>query len=276
MLLGVRRRGKATASNGKVCKPRSTGCRQPLSVSQGTKPRQTLLAVARRCRDCGLHLNAMEGALHQCSVALEWRFSGEVVANGWHGAAESSPEVCRVLRLDQNLAPAAREQLEAVWDFIRKELPHSLGGPPVLASRCGAGEPPILLMGLRGRIVVGLLWAERVAAHRVFEVADVSDCGKSHGSGCVSTTASHGDQHKQVAVLGVALIWVRRGEQRRGLATALVNAARRQPATFGCQDVALEEVAFSQPTDQGFEFASRYLHCARKGKVLIYEPPWQD
>ena len=49
------------------------------------------------------------------------------------------------------------------------------------------------------------------------------------------------------AAVGVAVIWVARSERRRGLATAMVDSVRRS-----------EPVAFSQPTELGWSFASSY------------------
>lgn len=49
------------------------------------------------------------------------------------------------------------------------------------------------------------------------------------------------------AAVGVAVIWVARRERRRGLATAMVDSLR-------CS----APVAFSQPTELGWSFASSY------------------
>eukprot|EP00913_Durusdinium_trenchii_P021852 g20533.t1 len=61
--------------------------------------------------------------------------------------------------------------------------------------------------------------------------------------------------------LGVALVWVRRRERRRGLATALVDCLRRLNGGA--------TVAFSQPTDLGFAFATRYSRQQRFDSPMV-------
>lgn len=167
-----------------------------------------------------------------------------------------------MVRLAEALSPAARARLAELWSFIRAELPHSLGEPPF-------DSPEQLLLALRGRRVVGLLWAERVSGARLVEVADVEASDNMLDNEAAVQLAGI------AASLGVALIWVRRSEQRRHLATSLVDAARKAGANLGCAEIPLEQVAFSQPTTQGFAFASRYLQKARSGKVLVYVPDWK-
>jgi len=130
----------------------------------------------------------------------------------------------------------------------------------------------MLFLGLRGRDVVGLLWTERITGERTAEVhpsdrMDIIEAGLDAGgaiparrSGCAS--------------IGVALVWVRRAERRRGLATALVDVARQRGAYVGLPPIPLEQVAFTQPTQQGLNFAARYAGAVRGGNVLVYRPSW--
>ena len=61
-----------------------------------------------------------------------------------------------------------------------------------------------------------------------------------------------------VLLLGVKLIWVSAAHRRRGLAHRMLDAARRNFAYGAVLKVPLGEVAFSQPTQDGFRFASAY------------------
>eukprot|EP00929_Paragymnodinium_shiwhaense_P105854 TRINITY_DN70912_c0_g1_i1.p1 TRINITY_DN70912_c0_g1~~TRINITY_DN70912_c0_g1_i1.p1 ORF type:complete len:284 (-),score=46.44 TRINITY_DN70912_c0_g1_i1:239-1090(-) len=222
---------------------------------------QALLAVSRTCRECGCRLSPLEAALHKCTEALEWSYGGDVVAPGPGGDAG-----CRVVRLPAKLPPAARSRLEALWAFVRAELPHSLGDPP--------SDSDQLLLALHGRRVVGLLWAERVSMARLIEV-DSMDASDDITESSAATSPEILQSTGGTPALGVALMWVRRSEQRKNIATTMVDAMRAQASSLGRGDVPLEQVAFSQPTTQGFAFAARYLHRVRGGKVLVYLPDWR-
>ena len=105
---------------------------------------QSLLAVARNCRECGERLTALEGALHICPANFQWNFPAEAV-----GSAPSSEGPCRVVRLGANARKgAADSQLVELWENIQKtQLSHILELPSAeqLATRRA-----ILLLALRG------------------------------------------------------------------------------------------------------------------------------
>ena len=64
------------------------------------------------------------------------------------------------------------------------------------------------------------------------------------------------------ATLGIGLLWTHPVARHRGIATRLVHAAR-QHSVFGMK-VARQDVAFSNPTQAGYNFAVRYSN-ARNG-----------
>uniref|UniRef100_A0A7R9ZX41 N-acetyltransferase ESCO acetyl-transferase domain-containing protein n=1 Tax=Pyrodinium bahamense TaxID=73915 RepID=A0A7R9ZX41_9DINO len=244
-------------------------CQRPARQSQ-KQPQQALLAVARCCRECGARLGALEGALHHCTLSLEWPHTGatEAVGGPWLGAGVGAggATVCRLVRLGSGLlAPAARAQFGALWDFVRGDLSHGLDQPA--PERVAAGAAAVLL-GLRGRKVVGLLWAERLEAGQLVEcVSEGTACG-----GALQGAALGRRSPSARAALGVVLVWVRRSERRRGLATAMVDAMCRYAAGPGCRPVPREAVAFSQPTDMGLAFARSYSDTIHGGGVLVYHP----
>lgn len=240
----------------------STSCRKRPRVLKD-KPRtvskpQRLLAVARCCRDCGLRLSALEDALHQCSKAFDWPFPAETICS-----ASASCGQCRLVRLGANtLRGTTLSRLAELWETIREtDLSHSLDLPS--GERLANGSA-WLLMALKGREVLGLLSAERIAGTS-------SACLDSSGSGMKQkseTDASKADIGQRTKpTLGVAVVWVRRRERRRGLATSLVDCLRRLNGGGS--------VAFSQPTELGFNFASSYS-CRQHTGPLVYDPDWSD
>jgi len=231
---------------------------KPRSISQP----QRLLAVARSCRDCGLRLSALEDALHQCSKTFDWPFPAETLCN-----ASAASGQCRLVRLGANaLRGTAQSRLTELWETIREiDLSHSLELPT--AERL-ANQSAWLLMALKGREVLGLLSAERIRPDTSTFFDSLESMSESQES---DISAMEGDIQppKVKTTLGVAVVWVRRRERRRGLATSLVNCLRR--LNMG------GSVAFSQPTDLGFSFASSYSK-QRLGieGPLVYDPEWSS
>jgi len=156
---------------------------------------------------------------------------------------------CHVIRLAPAAlqTPAARDALERLWEFVRGDLGHSFERPPLEAVAMGECA---LLLCLRGPRVAGLVCVERT------EVAELPN--------------GHGKVNSQ---LGVALVWVRRVERRRGVASTLLDAARVSLGGLGSPAVPRGSVAFSQTTDAGSALASRYLDMDAS-KVPIYTPRW--
>lgn len=209
--------------------------RLPSAVS---KP-QRLLAVARSCRDCGLRLSALEGALHQCSTALDWSFPTETVGIGASG--------CRVVRLGaHHLRGAALIRLTEIWETIQDtDLAHpfDLPSPEQLAN-----QSAYLLLALKGREVLALLSAERIGAVACPE-------GKTKQK---STESAFDSAQRAPVSLGVAVVWVRRRERRRGLATSMVD----------CQQLSGRAPPCSLMVDPGTNFTvtamdSRMIHLKK-------------
>ena len=171
---------------------------------------QSLLAVARNCRECGERLSALEGALHLCPAVFRWSFQGEVV-----GSAPSADGPCRLVRLGANARKgAAGTELVELWENIRRtQLSHILELPSMeqLASRSA-----ILLLALRGKDVLALLSAECIAARQLCPSAETK---QAEVGGVIGVP--HGASRDPL--LGLSVLWTRRRERRRGLAAALVD-----------------------------------------------------
>jgi hypothetical protein len=239
-------------------------CKEKVSISPVSTGRQQQLAVSRICRDCGLRLTALEDALHFCSTAFEWPFGSEVASTTMNNVRLSNSSASSSSRIIRLSASAFREgsscaaRLNELWHHIQDgDLSHSLALPSandIASGRCS------FFLSLRGKEVLGLLSAEhcslsQVSRHRISSTAAaLVDKEEVVGSGA------------NESLLGIALIWVRRSERRRGVATSLLDAARQ------ASGVSRDHVAFSQPTELGFSFAAAYEASGVKNDILVYEP----
>jgi len=144
-----------------------------------------------------------------------------------------------------------------LWENIRStQLSHILELP---SAEQMASKSAIILLALRGKDVLALLSAERITADKL-------------GPPSLASSTTRAQQmlqsQKTEPLLGVAVLWTRRRERRRGLAVALVDRAR-QLLTPSCR------VAFSQPTELGQAFAQQYVQRMsdqEESGVLVYAP----
>ncbi|CAE7369330.1 unnamed protein product, partial [Symbiodinium necroappetens] len=214
---------------------------------------QSLLAVARNCRECGERLTALEGALHLCPAIFEWTFPAETL-----GSAPSAEGPCRLVRLGANARKGAADaKLVELWENIRKtQLSHILELP---STEQLASQSACILLALRGKDVLALLSAERITADKL---------GPPSIASRTTQTQQMLQSQKTGPLLGVAVLWTRRRERRRGLAVALVDRARKLLAPGS-------RVAFSQPTELGQAFAQQYVQRMsdqEESSVLVYVP----
>mmetsp|Transcript_98152 Transcript_98152/g.194373 ORF Transcript_98152/g.194373 Transcript_98152/m.194373 type:complete len:196 (+) Transcript_98152:233-820(+) len=195
----------------------------------------------------------MEAALHECTLMLEWPFGSDEVcaSNGY-----------RFLRLGSaGLATlAAQSRFDDIWEFVRNDVSHGLEPPTKEALAEGRA---FILLAVQGRRVVGLVSAERLTPDQKLQCMPDED---SPGLALVEPGV-HPHGIFQTAALGIFLIWVRRSERRKGLASAMVDVVRQVATLPGQVMASAGQVAFSQPTKLGFAFAKRYA-----GQALVYTP----
>ena len=73
------------------------------------------------------------------------------------------------------------------------------------------------------------------------------------------------------AVLGIYQIWVHDKHRRRGIASTLVDVARKH-MYFGYSAIPVDQIAFSSPTEAGLAFAKLYNMRNHNNKdVLVYD-----
>lgn len=238
---------------------------QPKDEELLRQPRQTQLALARKCRECGMKLTAVQATIHSCTAVLEWNFGTEQLISSYAGG--DVPHIreavvgFRIAVLGaRTLTPTAYDRLCDAWDFVRSDFSHALDLPSREALSVGTN---LILVALRGREIVAFLSVARVSKGFLINETSVFQGGfTDHGSTAVPVS------------LGVELVWVRRPHRRKNLATALLDAARWQLAGLGAlTPVDLRKVAFSQPTEMGFALAQKYLHPAWAGGVVVYTLP---
>jgi len=227
-----------------------------------TSQKQTLLAVARQCRDCGERLEGIEGAFHQCRKSLHWPF-GSTAIDGL-SRIEKTGNTFRVARLASGdlTGPSASARFDELWSFVLNDLSHSLGAPSPASL---GNRSDTLLICLRGREVMAMLWAELLS--------DGTDIREA----TIESRSCSASQKRLVVgrrgLLGVRLIWVHRSCRKKGLATSLVDALRLHAGGLGGSPIPAQEVAFSEPTEQGLAFATRYAQSNCVGDcALIYTP----
>merc|ERR1719183_600951 len=200
-----------------------------------TKPKstntQTLLAVARQCRECGEKLTGIEGAMHNCRKALHWPFGcREIPMNSSPNSKFKTkvPNGCRIARLAAaNIAGgSASARFDEMWAVISKDLSHCLGAPSL--DELGSGDSFVLLV-LHGREVEGLLWAERLTEGiGLREATPEERCLDTHKNMPPQIEHGTGQMVQRLVVgrrgmLGVRLIWVHRPFRKKGLARCLVD-----------------------------------------------------
>ena len=83
----------------------------------------------------------------------------------------------------------------------------------------------------------------------------------------IRLSESNPDEMKSDDILGVRLIWVNAKSRRKGVAKSLVDIAR-QHFYFGISGgLTKSQIAFSQPTEEGRQFAFSYCDT---NSILIY------
>jgi hypothetical protein len=189
--------------------------------------------------------------------------------------------------------PALQARAAAVAAHLLAVLgPHSLPSSSSSGDGGGGGGAPLLLhyyvaVGAGSGAVLGALCAHtlptpfaRLVTSSAGSGSDSAGAGASSSSSSSSSSAApaaaaaaaaaaappplpspaplllRADAPRVRAVLGVDQVWVARSGRRRGVARALLDAARAH--AVHAHTVPRAEVAFSQPTGEGFALAGAY------------------
>jgi N-acetyltransferase len=85
-----------------------------------------------------------------------------------------------------------------------------------------------------------------------------------------SNTACARSLQPRKAVLGIHQLWVHTQHRQRGIASTLVDMARKHMC-FGYTSIPIEQIAFSSPTESGLAFARQYNTRHQNQVVLVYD-----
>ena len=106
---------------------------------------------------------------------------------------------------------------------------------------------------------VGFCLVEKIgSAHRVTE-SSVTESAETHNPGQGHSSSISISDKQDVALLGISRIWTSRSHRRQGIASTLLECARRH--FFYGMEVTKDLVAFSQPTDSGGKLARRWFEA---------------
>lgn len=118
-----------------------------------------------------------------------------------------------------------------------------------------------------GEKCIGLCLAERISkAYEVESQGDDANTDQSVLAASKSSSVSINPNSKQ-AVLGISRIWTSVSHRRKGVAAALLDAARGN-FIYGAQ-IPKDMVAFSQPTESGGLLAQKWFQDARRWHVYV-------
>jgi len=118
-----------------------------------------------------------------------------------------------------------------------------------------------------GEKCIGLCLAERISkAYEVESQNDEANTSKSNPGVSKSSSISVGPNAKP-AILGISRIWTSVSYRRKGVAAALLDAARRN-FIYGVQ-ISKDMIAFSQPTESGGLLAQNWFEGAQRWHVYV-------
>lgn len=107
---------------------------------------------------------------------------------------------------------------------------------------------------------VGLCLAEKIEhAYRVINASADDNAPKKVASILPRSSSISTSETAEVALLGISRIWTSTSHRRKGIAAALLDAARRN--FFYGMEVPKEKIAFSQPTESGGQLAENWFNA---------------
>lgn len=155
--------------------------------------------------------------------------------------------------LSESLKLQIREDLGSTFEFIYE-----------LSSSCPSNFVIYAFIYGHDKIIAGLLVVENISADTVVEVNKDTDL-TSLDINNNNPNNTNENFPRVSAVVGIKLVWVHSLYRRKGLATTMLDAAR-QSFQYGTV-ISRQQLAFSQPTAEGLELASKYLRTTTRLRV---------
>lgn len=208
---------------------------------------------ATTCSSCGMIYSADNPEDHFQHTQFHQRFLDSIKYVGWKKervvAEFWDGKILLVMPDDPKYAVKKAEEVRLIAD-------NELGFQQVALSRPAQAKTYLFIN--TERMVVGCLVAEPIRqAYRVLEQPDrqrdltKDDFMERHRAWCCSTVPEQ-------ALCGVSRIWVFSLARRKGVATRLLDTVR-STFTYGSH-LTKEEIAFSDPTPDGKQFATKYCN----------------
>lgn len=156
------------------------------------------------------------------------------------GEMSKGYKIYRVWNSDKSSLTFLLRNVEQVVDLVNKEMEAACQSREELAKLQ-------IFVCLKGdNQVIGLLLIQQISKAYVAIMSD--------DSGSISIVPNS----ERSACLGVSRMWVRKEYRRQGIAAKMLSLAGKHQA----HPIKKEQIAFSQPTMEGFKFACKYQHGA--------------
>lgn len=152
------------------------------------------------------------------------------------GEMSKGYKIYRVWNADKSPSTSLLRNVEQVVDLVNKEMEAASQSREELAKL----QVFVCLKG--DNQVIGLLLTMQISKAYIATVSDDS----------INVIPNS----ERDASLGVSRMWVRKEYRRQGIAAKMLSLARKSQT----QPITKAQVAFSQPTMEGFKFACKYQH----------------
>ena len=149
-----------------------------------------------------------------------------------------------------------------------------LGFVPRTSNSKATNNEPTAFVCVVNKRAVGLVLVEEInTAYRILDTTprpSLSSSVSRSGTIQLDVGLTRSNQPAK-AVLGIYQIWVHDKHRRRGIASTLVDAARKY-MHFGYSAIPIDLIAFSSPTESGLAFAKLYYERNQNdNNVLVYD-----
>lgn len=205
------------------------------------------LTTRRTCQECGMSYITFSATDIRDHAIFHKSFLEGVYLKG------CDPELIETIGSDSaaivRITPRSSGKLQARADKILSLVSSELCAPLL---RIGDNESFQLYVYLRKDHCIGAVLVQRI--EQAYKTIKISE------------SLEQVLQEKQQSVLGFSRIWTHASCRRQGIASSLLNAARRN-AVYGLQ-VSLDQIAFSQPSQSGMALISKYVGPK---SICVYE-----
>lgn len=241
--------------------------------------------VRKACRICGMEyipsvkedsaLHSKFCAMNVGGVDMGKQFLKDDTVKRLHSEKTGGGEHEILVRVDRKSSLAARNKTRKVLEVVNAELSSATIGDDQLWSACHPtdktsgkrkgdsdkydrrGDRFKAFLYMVENKCVGFCLAEKI--DQAFEVVGAVPEGKDEIMTASRSSSTSISSTADVALLGISRIWTSKSQRSRGLATDLLDCARKN--FFYGVAAPKNLVAFSQPTESGGRLAERWFEA---------------